>query len=157
MRGLRGVIPPRSKIYIYIYIKLTENSTPPSLKTKSSFADSEGGLGVGMHLGHTHFPFKPTHPFQIADSTSVAPYPGTCVDLRKFTLIILNIMLWFCRWGCVSSHDVVIHKWRPSEQTETPRTAQHTTHYVFCWFLQPVTDSVFKLLVPYHRTWKNDE
>ena len=61
-------------------------------------------------------------------------------------------MLWFCRRCCVSSHYVVIHEGGSPKQTETPGTAQDTSHYVLSCFLKPMADGVFKLLIPYHWT-----
>ena len=79
-------------------------------------------------------------------------------DISRFsvlllTLIILYIVPGFCGLGSVGPHDVIIHNGRPSEQREAARTTEHTAQHVFGSFLQPVTDGVLKLLVPYHRTW----
>lgn len=75
--------------------------------------------------------------------------------LRKCrcTLIPLNIMQGFRWWCCVLSHNVHIYQGPSSEQTEATGTAQDTSQNVFSSFLQPVTNSIFKLLEPDHRAW----
>ena len=72
------------------------------------------------------------------------------------TLIILHIVSGLRRGRGILSHDVVIHEGGAPEETETSGTAQNTAQDVLRGLLQPMTDGVLKLLIPYHRTWEGN-
>ncbi len=73
---------------------------------------------------------------------------GSCY----ITLVELHILSGFCTDCGVFPHDIVVHDSGASEQGETARTAQYTSYHVFCGLLEPVSDGIFKPLIPYHRT-----
>lgn len=62
------------------------------------------------------------------------------------------------RFKLVSAKNVVVEQRRSTEERKAARTAHHTAKDVLGRFLQPVTNRVLELLVPYHRTrtdWMN--
>ena len=68
------------------------------------------------------------------------------------TLIELDVMSSFGRFGGVLSHDIVPHEGAGTEQWKAARTTQHAADHVLGGFLQPVSDGVFEHLVPRHYT-----
>lgn len=69
------------------------------------------------------------------------------------TLFKLYKMSRFGGFSRVHLQDIVIHDSRASKQTKTSWTTQDTTKHMLSSFLKPMTNSVFELLIPYHRTW----
>jgi hypothetical protein len=75
--------------------------------------------------------------------------------LRCLTLIVLYMVSGFCWHRSILVHDGVVHESHASKQRKAPGTTQYTANYVLSSLLQPMPDGVFKLLVPYHRTYIN--
>ena len=100
-------------------------------------------------------------PTQEKDANILKGWTQTTMNTRKkldwiyekYTLVILNVINCFHRFPCVRSHHIVVHKSRSSKKAETSGAAEDTPSHVLCCFLQPMTDGVFKLLVPNHRPW----
>jgi hypothetical protein len=74
---------------------------------------------------------------------------------KNHTLIVLNIVTCFTGSYRIASRDIIVHQSRPSKQTETSRGTKNAPKHVFCCFLKPMTDSIFKLLIPYYWALKN--
>lgn len=75
--------------------------------------------------------------------------------MSSLTLIVLYKVSGFLGHRRVLVHDGVVHESFSPEQRKTPGTTEYTANNVLSSLLQPMADSVFKLLVPYHRTYIN--
>jgi hypothetical protein len=75
--------------------------------------------------------------------------------LRCLTLIVLYKVFGYFWHRSIFVNDCVVHESLSPEQSKTPGTTEYTANNVLCSLLHPMADSIFKLLVPYNRTYIN--
>lgn len=63
-------------------------------------------------------------------------------------MVVLDVVLRLRRHDGVFLHHVVVHQRLGSEQAEAAGAAEHAAEHVLGRLVKPVSDGVFKLLVP---------